>query len=130
LTLTTLFQCQSFLVLVLLTCGIVARKNRAAHLRWMICALILDLALVLQVELTRSVVQSAGTLETNTLLTNIHIALAVANVFSYIITIITGIRLVKGHAAIRTFHRRAGWTSYFIRILVFATSFTANGVIN
>jgi hypothetical protein len=129
MTSAILFQIQSFLVLGIMTWGIYLRCQRAIHIKMMTTAIIWDLILIAQIELTRGAINKAANsmmlTETTRLILNIHVALAVSSVLLYLCMIITGRKLLKGSLTIRPKHKVLGWTTYVVRILTFITSFWA-----
>lgn len=86
--------------------------------------MIWDVILILQIELSRSAILKASKAVENPILLNIHVSIAVTTVLLYGIMIYTGRRLLKGHH-IRREHRLLGYTTFFMRVLTFATSFLA-----
>lgn len=122
---TWLMQGQSLCIVLLLTAGIFFRRRRKLHVKIMSVAIIWDLIIILQVELSRSAILKASKALTNTLMLNIHVTIAVSSVILYGFMVYTGRRLLKGDHAIRPRHRMLGWTTYVMRILTFVTSFWA-----
>ena len=119
-------QIQSFLVLVILTLGVQNRKNRKRHVPLMISAILLDLVLVVQVEIARSVLNSAVKIQANDFITNIHITIASLTAVFYVLIVISGIRLLRGHTTLQPLHKKFGWTTFALRILTFGSSFMAS----
>lgn len=122
---TWLMQGQSLCIVLLLTAGIFFRRRRDLHVKIMSVAIIWDLIIVLQVELSRSAILKASKAVTNALLLNIHVSIAVSTVVLYGFMVYTGRRLLKGDNQIRNRHRMLGWSTYVMRILTFVTSFWA-----
>ncbi len=122
---TWLMQSQSLCIVLLLTVGIYFRRQRKLHVKIMSVAIIWDIIIILQVELSRSAILKASKAMTNALLLNIHVTIAVSSVILYGFMIYTGRRLLKGDNQIRNRHRMLGWTTYTMRILTFITSFWA-----
>lgn len=122
---TWLMQSQSLCIVLLLTVGIYFRRNRKLHVKIMSVAIIWDILIILQVELSRSAILKASKAMTNALLLNIHVTIAVSSVVLYGFMVYTGRRLLKGDLQIRPRHRLLGWSTYAMRILTFITSFWA-----
>ncbi len=118
-------QAQSFCILMIMMTGIYFRKNRSRHIRIMSVAMIWDVLLILQIELSRSAILKASKALSNPLMLNIHVSIAVTTVLLYGIMIYTGRKLLRGEHAIRNKHRLFGYTTFFMRVLTFATSFLA-----
>ena len=118
-----LFQIQSTLIVFLFTLGLFFRKNRRYHVRVMGTAMAWDVAVIVQIELSRGAVKKAMGYAENTVLLNIHVALALLTVILYVMMIHTGRKLLKGQEPIRRCHRALGVTTYFLRLLVYGTSF-------
>ncbi len=121
----TIFQIQSILVFTLMTIGIIFRKNRLRHVRLMTTALIWDILLILQIELTRAAIGKASSALKNPLILNIHVLLALSSVILYGFMIYTGRKILKNEAGFRALHKKLGWTTYVIRFLTLVTSFWA-----
>lgn len=119
----TIFQIQSALIVLLFTFGILKRRSRNVHVKTMYAAIFWDIALILQIELTRSAIVKASKAITNPMMLNIHVALALTAVILYFILIYTGRKLVSGQKEVRQKHKLLGWSAYITRILVFVTSF-------
>lgn len=122
---TWLMQGQSLCIVLLLTVGIYFRRRRDIHVKIMSVAIIWDILIILQVELSRSAILKASKALSNALLLNIHVTIAVSTVVLYGFMIYTGRKLLKGDLQIRTRHRTLGWSTYMMRILTFVTSFWA-----
>ena len=72
-----IFQIQSSLIVILLIGGALqAKKNRKSHQKIMSFAMIWDIVLILQIELTRHAVEKAIKIDSNSVLLNIHVSLA------------------------------------------------------
>lgn len=121
---TQLMQLQSFCILVIMIAGIYWRRKRTLHIRTMSVAMIWDVVLILQIELSRSAIIKASKVINNHLALNIHVSIAVTTVVLYGIMIYTGRKLLQGHP-IRREHRTLGYVTFFMRVLTFATSFLA-----
>ncbi|HLW56404.1 MAG TPA: hypothetical protein VKY27_03410 [Bacteriovoracaceae bacterium] len=122
---TWLMQTQSLLIVILMIVGLYYRKNRSRHVKVMSLAMIWDILLILQIELSRSAILKASRAIENTMILNIHVTIAVTTVIFYGIMVYTGRKLLAGESAIRTKHRVMGWSTLFLRILTFVTSFWA-----
>ncbi len=122
---TILMQTQSFLILALMAWGISQHAKRQRHVRIMASAMIWDVILILQIELSRGAILKASQAPTNPLLLNIHVGIAVTTVLFYVAMVLTGRRLMRGETALYNRHRRLGYTTFALRVLTFATSFLA-----
>lgn len=121
----TIFQIQSILVFSLMTIGIVLRKNRVRHVRLMITALIWDILLILQIELTRAAIGKASGALKNPLILNVHVLLALTSVILYGFMVYTGRKVLRNEGGFRDLHKILGWATYVIRFLTLVTSFWA-----
>jgi hypothetical protein len=122
---TWLMQFQSFSILLLMLAGIIVRRRRQLHVKIMSAAMVWDVILILQIELSRSAILKATHAVTNPLILNIHISIAVSTVVLYGFMIYTGRKLLSGQNQIRPRHKFLGWTTLTMRILTFITSFWA-----
>ena len=122
---TWLMQFQSFSILLLMLAGIIVRRRRQLHVKIMSAAMVWDVILILQIELSRSAILKATHAVTNPLILNIHISIAVSTVVLYGFMIYTGRKLLSGQNQIRPRHKFLGWTTFTMRILTFITSFWA-----
>jgi hypothetical protein len=122
---TWLMQFQSFSILLLMSAGIIVRRRRQLHVKIMSTAMVWDVILILQIELSRSAILKATHAVTNPLILNIHISIAVSTVVLYGFMIYTGRKLLSGQNQIRPRHKFLGWTTLTMRILTFITSFWA-----
>ncbi len=122
---TWLMQFQSFSILLLISAGIIVRRRRQLHVKIMSTAMVWDVILILQIELSRSAILKATHAVTNPLILNIHISIAVSTVVLYGFMIYTGRKLLSGQNQIRPRHKFLGWTTFTMRILTFITSFWA-----
>jgi hypothetical protein len=122
---TWLMQTQSFLILALMIYGITQAKKRHKHVKIMAITMIWDIALILQIELSRSAILKASKAMTNPLWLNIHVSIAVSTVIFYIFMILTGRKVMGGNSQFLKRHKALGWTTLTLRALTFATSFMA-----
>lgn len=122
---TWLMQTQSLLIVILMIVGIYYRKNRSAHVKIMSFTMIWDILLILQIELSRSAILKASRAVENTLILNIHVAIAISTVVFYGLMVFTGRKLLAGKVGYRQKHKILGWTTLTLRILTFVTSFWA-----
>lgn len=120
-----LMQSQSFCIVALMFAGILLRRNRRLHVRIMSFAMIWDVILILQIELSRSAILKASKAIDNALALNIHVTFAVSTVILYGFMVYTGRAFLGGRSEIRRTHRNLGYTTFFIRILTLITSFWA-----
>ncbi|HXH76351.1 MAG TPA: hypothetical protein VNJ08_15375 [Bacteriovoracaceae bacterium] len=122
---TWLMQIQSLCIVLLMLVGIYFRRERKKHVKIMSLTMIWDVLLILQIELSRSAILKASKAATNALLLNIHVSIAVSTVILYIFMVYTGRAMLSGQTQIRQKHRLLGYTTLFMRILTFVTSFWA-----
>ena len=122
---TWLMQIQSLCIVLLMLAGIIVRRRRQLHIKIMSIAIIWDVLLILQIELSRSAILKASKAMTNPVMLNIHISIAVSSVILYVFMVYTGRKLLSGQNEIRSKHRVLGWTTLTMRILTFITSFWA-----
>lgn len=122
---TQVMQGQSLCIVLLMIAGIVVRRNRQLHVKIMSVAMIWDVILILQIELSRSAILKASKAMSNELILNIHVTIAVTTVVLYGFMVYTGRKLLRGENQIRKRHRTLGWTTLAMRILTFITSFWA-----
>jgi uncharacterized membrane protein YozB (DUF420 family) len=120
-----LMQGQSLCILILIEIGIIFRRDRNRHVKLMSAAMIWDIILILQIELSRSAILKATKAVTNPLMLNIHVTIAVSTVLLYACMVYTGRKLLAGQQDIRKNHRILGYTTFFMRVLTFITSFWA-----
>lgn len=117
-----IFQTQSFLIVGLLLFGVYKRRERYRHVKIMKMAIVWDLLLVAQIELTRSAIATASKVMTNPTLLNIHVSLAVSTVLLYGLVFYTGSRLIKNDESIRKYHKTIGVITLTCRIATLITS--------
>lgn len=118
-------QTQSLCIVLLMLAGIVARKRRQLHVKIMSSAMLWDIILILQVELSRSAILKASKAVTNPLILNIHVSFAVSTVILYGFMVYSGRKMLAGDVSIRPKHRILGYSTFLMRILTFITSFWA-----
>lgn len=119
------FQLQSFAIICLMLFGIklIKENMRRRHIQTMGVAMVWDILLILQIELSRNAIATAAGPSSNTMILNIHVAIAVSCVFLYAAMLGTGLNLLKGKTQLRKIHKNLGLTTLVMRILTFATSF-------
>lgn len=122
---SVIFQLQSFIVLALIYLGVYVRKKRALHVKIMSSAIIWDVLLILQIELSRSAIIKASKVLTNPMLLKIHLFFAIGSVILFVAMIITGRKLLAGNDSIRPLHKKLGWTTVTFRTMTLITSFWA-----
>jgi hypothetical protein len=105
-----LLQIQSLSIVLLMLAGIFVRRRRSLHVKIMSVAMVWDIILILQIELSRSAILKASAAMTNTLALNIHVTIAISTVVLYAFMVYTGRKLLAGQNE---------------RILTFVTSFWA-----
>lgn len=120
-----LMQGQSVSILLLMIFGIMKHRKRSLHVKIMSAAIIWDIILILQVELSRSAVLKASKALSNPFILNVHVALAVSSVILYGFMIYTGRKVLNGENQLLKKHRLLGYTTFTMRVLTFVTSFWA-----
>lgn len=117
-----IFQAQSVLIVSLMIYGLMNRKIKTKHTKIMKTAILWDLLLVAQIELSRSAIDKASKVFSNPVLLNIHVTLAISTVLLYGLIFFTGRKLELGDESVRKFHKKVGITTFTIRILTLITS--------
>ncbi len=120
-----LMQLQSLSIVILMAIGIAVHKRRKLHVRLMSLAMIWDVLLILQIELSRSAILKASKAMTNAVALNVHVSIAVATVILYGFMVYTGRKVLGGQSDLRARHKTLGYTTMALRILTFITSFWA-----
>jgi hypothetical protein len=120
-----LMQGQSLCILILMVVGISLHRRRKLHVKIMSTAIIWDVLLILQIELSRSAILKATKALTNPMILNIHISIAVSTVVLYGFMIYTGRKILSGQTLFTRKHRFLGYSTFLMRVLTFATSFWA-----
>jgi uncharacterized membrane protein YozB (DUF420 family) len=120
-----IFQLQSASILILMYVGVFLKRKRKLHVKLMSTAMVWDVLLILQIELTRSAIGKAteSMLGSKSMILNIHVAMAIACVILYGFMLGTGRSLLHGNVSIRPKHRILGISTLVLRTLVFITSF-------
>lgn len=109
---------------ILLLIGIYQRKTPQIHIPLMVIAFLIDVALVLYIELDRSVIdQVINKSSLFSLILNIHIFLSVIMLILFGLQIYLGIKLVKRRENYRYWHKYTGWSLLLFRIGNYVTSF-------
>lgn len=85
-------------------------------------AIIWDLLLVAQIELTRGAIDKASKITTNPMILNIHVSLAVSTVLLYAVMFYTGSQLQKRGEKMRPTHKILGFTTLVVRLSTLITS--------
>ncbi len=120
-----LFQIQSSIVVVLLILGALqAKKNRRVHQRIMNFAMAWDIILIIQIELTRHAVEKAIQINSNSMVLNIHVALAITTVVCYGILFYLGRKIMVGNHQFIAKHKNLGKITIVLRLLTYITSFS------
>lgn len=122
---TWLMQGQSLCILLLMVVGILKHRQRSLHVKIMSGAMLWDILLILQIELSRSAVLKASKALSNPYILNIHVSIAVTSVILYGFMIYTGRRVLNGESQLLKRHRLLGYTTFTMRVLTFITSFWA-----
>lgn len=120
-----LMQVQSVCIVLIMIVGIVLHKKRKLHVRIMALAMIWDILLILQIELSRSAILKASKAMTNTTALNVHVSIAVSTVILYAFMVYTGRALLAGRNDLRQKHKFLGYATLAMRILTLVTSFWA-----
>ncbi len=118
-------QLQSVCIVLVMLTGIIVHKRRALHVRLMSIAMLWDILLILQIELSRSAILKASNALSNAMALNIHVAIAVSTVVLYGFMIYTGRALLSGNRELRQRHKLLGYTTFSMRVLTLITSFWA-----
>lgn len=118
-----IFQIQSTLIVLLMIVGVIQKKNRNLHVKIMISAIIWDVLLILQIELSRGAINKASKVAANPTILTVHIALAITTVLFYILMFYTGQKMLKNDMTIRGKHKAFGITTLLLRIATYITSF-------
>ena len=118
-----IFQVQSTCILILMYWGVSVRRRRDLHPKIMVSAILWDLILVGQIELTRNAVAKASRMTENTALLNIHVGMAISCVLLYFALLYTGRSLLKNNSKLKKVHLFLGLTTLVLRTLVYITSF-------
>lgn len=119
-----IFQIQSSLIVLLMVFGVLKRKERQTHVRTMWSVIIWDIALVLQIELTRGAINKASKAVSNPMILNIHVMLALTTVLLYFFMIFSGKKILNNTGS-RSIHKKAGLTTFVLRIATYITSYWA-----
>jgi hypothetical protein len=120
-----ILQIQSFSIVALLFYGVYHRKTKFKHMRIMKTAIIWDLLLVAQIELTRGAIAKASKVVTNPTILNIHVSLAVSTVLLYGLVWYLGTKLSNGDESKRKWHKLVGAITLTARVSTLITSFLA-----
>lgn len=120
-----LFQAQSALILALMFYGASVAKQRSKHIKIMASAIVWDLLLILQIELTRSAIDKAMKIVENPLALKIHLFFAITTVLLYVVMVVTGRKVNGGKHELRNLHKKFGITTLIFRVMTFITSFFA-----
>src|SRR5687768_843514 len=91
-----LMQLQSLCIVLLMIIGIYFRRRRTLHIKIMSTAMIWDVILILQIELSRSAIVKASNALSNAMALNIHVSIAVSTVILYGFMVYTGRALMDG----------------------------------
>jgi len=123
---TVIFQIQSFLILCIMIYGVTkAKRDRTLHIKIMLSAMLWDLLLILQIELSRQAVATAMKITENPLLLKIHLFFAIGSVLLYTVMIYSGRRVYKGDHGFRGKHKALGLTTLVFRTMTLLTSYFA-----
>lgn len=123
---TVIFQIQSFLILCVMIYGVTkARRDRRLHMKIMLGAILWDILLILQIELSRQAVATAMKVMDNPMMLKIHLFFAIGSVLLYTVMIYSGRRVYKGDHAFRAKHKALGLTTLVFRTMTLLTSYFA-----
>ena len=111
--------------MALMIYGITQHRHRLKHVKIMSTAMIWDVLLILQIELSRSAILKATQAVTNPILLNIHVSFAVSTVVLYGFMIWTGRKVLSGDNIFLNRHKLMGKITMMMRILTLVTSFLA-----
>lgn len=120
-----IFQTQSVIIFSILTFGLIKKKNKDLHTKAMMTAIIWDILLVLQIELTRGAILKASKAVSNPFILNFHVAMAITCVLGYLFMLYSGKFLKIGDFALRSLHKKVGISTYLLRLITLITSFWA-----
>lgn len=120
-----LMQIQSAAIVGLMFFGILKHRQRILHKKIMISAILWDIILILQIELSRGAILKASEALENPFLLNLHVSLAIFTVIFYVVMLVTGFKLISGAQELLTRHRWIGRLTFLLRVLTFITSFWA-----
>lgn len=118
-----IFQIQSSIIILILCIGLYFRKDRKKHPKIMTTAVIWDVLLILQIELSRGAIDQAMEVQKQSQILSVHILLAVSTVLLYFALIFTGRKILKGQGKLMAKHRLMGRAAFILRILTYITSF-------
>lgn len=110
----------SSIVLVMVAAGLYFRRKTVVHMRFMVAAFLLDLALVLYIEMTRHAVEKVASHVRP--LVYVHAAISLGVLIAYVIMILLGRRVLKGKRASRSTHRHLGMAFVVLRVLNYVTA--------
>jgi hypothetical protein len=118
-------QLQSICIVLLMLAGIILSKKRSLHVKIMSFAIIWDIILILQIELSRSAIVKASKALSNNMALNIHVSIAISTVILYGFMIYTGRKVLKGESSLKPRHKKLGILTFLMRVLTLITSFWA-----
>lgn len=128
MTSALIFQIESFLIMSLMIYGVYViktTKNRKKHVTLMNTAMLWDVVLILQIELSRGAINKASQVMTNSMLLKIHLFFAISSVLLYLVMFVSGRKILAGDVSRIPKHKSAGLVTLVFRILTFVTSFYA-----
>lgn len=109
---------------ILLIIGILYRKTPKIHIPLMVVAFLIDMALVLYIELNRSVMkQIIHESPFSSLILNVHILFSVILLILFCLQIFIGIKTVYRREKYRYWHKYIGWSLLGFRVGNYVTSF-------
>ncbi len=116
----------SSIAVLLIALGWKFKKRAEIHIPLMASAFVLDLSLLLYIEFTRHAIETLQkdiTTATHEGLLYFHVMVSAIMLILYFVQIGTGIRLAKGNAVSRVFHKNAAIAFVACRLLNYVTSF-------
>jgi uncharacterized membrane protein YozB (DUF420 family) len=123
---TLVFQIQSLLIVLLMVYGVLkAKKNRLLHRKIMLSAILWDLFLILQIELTRSAIAKAASAldKPHQTLFYIHLFFAISTVLLYPLAFYSGQKIIKNNSKHTRHHKVIGGVVLLFRISTLFTSY-------
>ncbi|MDA8792435.1 hypothetical protein N9N67_04270 [Bacteriovoracaceae bacterium] len=118
-----IFHAQSIIIVALMLYGVSKAKKRSLHSKIMTTTVIWDVLLILQIELTRSAINTAAKFSVNPMVMKIHLVCAISTAVLLFVSAFSGRKIYKNKQPLSSFHRNVGRLTLFLRILTLITSF-------
>lgn len=115
------FHAASTASLLLVAAGLVSRRRRLLHVRLMLTAFAIDVALLLFIEIRRGAVEKVIT--AGRALLTFHVAVSVLMLAGYVVQLTLGMRILRGSEGHRRMHALCGACFCVFRLLNYVTSF-------